>query len=182
MELLHGIPSAMMAVMCHGPRDYRYERVPTPSVTEEDVLVKIEACGICAGDVKSYAGAAMFWRGGVLPPWNDAPCVAGHEFIGTVVALGGNAKAKYGLNLGDRAIAEQIVPCGTCRYCTGGDYWMCERQNIYGHQKTVADGGMAQYMRYNSRSVIHKVSSELPAAHAAMIEPLSCSVDRKSVV
>ena len=176
METLYELPKMMRAVICHAPRDYRYEQVPVPMVTEDDVLVKIEACGICAGDVKSYAGAAMFWGGGVLPPWNDVPCVPGHEFIGTVVALGSKAKEKYGLKLGDRAIAEQIVPCGTCRYCKNGEYWMCELQNIYGHQKVVADGGMAEYMRYNARSVIHKVSADLPAEHAAMIEPLSCSV------
>lgn len=176
METLHAIPQTMNAVICHGPKDYRFERVPVPTITEDDVLVEVEACGICAGDVKSYAGAAMFWGGGVLPPWNDAPCVPGHEFIGTVVALGANAKVKYGLTLGDRAIAEQIVPCWQCRYCKSGEYWMCEKQNIYGHQKVVADGGMAQYMRYGSRSVIHKVSKSLPAALASMIEPLSCSV------
>lgn len=176
MEKLHGIPGTMNAVICHGPKDYRYERVPVPAITEDDVLVEVEACGICAGDIKSYAGAAMFWGGGVLPPWNDAPCVPGHEFIGTVTALGDRAAEKYGLELGDRAIAEQIVPCRQCRYCKSGEYWMCEKQNIYGHQKVVADGGMAQYMRYNSRSIIHKVSKALPASHAAMIEPLSCSV------
>ena len=176
MKTLEKIPEKMNAVICYGPKDYRYEKKDVPEITEDDVLIKVEACGICAGDVKSYAGAAMFWGGGVLPPWNDAPCVPGHEFIGTVVALGDNAAKKYGLELGERAIAEQIVPCWECRYCKGGDYWMCERQNIYGHQKEVADGGMAEYMRYNSRSVIHKVPKEIPAGHAAMIEPLSCSV------
>ncbi len=176
MKRIDNIPEKMQAVICHGPHDYRFETVDTPTVGEEDVLVKIETCGICAGDVKSYHGAAMFWGGGVLPPWNDAPCVPGHEFIGEVVAIGDIAAEKYGLALGDRAIAEQIVPCGVCRYCKNGDYWMCEKQNIYGHQKVIADGGMAQYMRYNNRSVIHKVSKEIPAEHAAMIEPLSCSV------
>lgn len=176
MQILETIPKQMNAVICYGPKDYRYEQVAVPEITEDDVLIKIEACGICAGDVKSYAGAAMFWGGGVLPPWNDVPCVPGHEFIGTIVAIGDRAKDKYKLELGDRAIAEQIVPCGECRYCKGGDYWMCERQNIYGHQKVIADGGMAQYMRYNKRSIIHKVAKHIPAAHAAMIEPLSCSV------
>lgn len=176
MELLNNIPKTMKSVVCHGPMDYRLEEIKTPEINEDEVLVKIKACGICAGDIKSYHGAAMFWGGGVLPPWNDAPVTAGHEFIGEIVALGENAKRKFGLKLGDMAIAEQIVPCWECRYCKSGSYWMCERQNIYGHQKVVADGGMAEYMRYNSRSVIHKVSKSVCAKHAAMIEPLSCSV------
>jgi len=111
-----------------------------------------------------------------LPPWNDAPVTPGHEFIGEIVALGANAKGKFGLQLGDMAITEQIVPCLNCHYCKRGTYWMCERQNIYGHQKVVADGGMAEYMRYNARSVIPKVSKNIPAKYAGMIEPLSCSI------
>ena len=176
MKQVANIPSEMKSVVCHGPHDYRYETIPVPQINEEEVLVKIHACGICAGDVKSYDGAAMFWGGGVLPPWNDAPVTPGHEFIGEVVAIGDKAAEKYGLELGDMAIAEQIVPCGKCIFCKSGEYWMCEKQNIYGHQKVIADGGMAEYMRYGARSVIYKVPKSIPAKHAAMIEPLSCSV------
>jgi L-iditol 2-dehydrogenase len=176
MKKIDGIPVKMKALVCYGPHDYRYEEVDVPKIDEDEILVKVEACGICAGDIKSYRGAAMFWGGGVLPPWNDVPCVAGHEFIGTIVAIGDKAKKKHGLNLGDRAIAEQIVPCWDCRFCRNGEYWMCEKANIHGHQKNVADGGMAQYIRYGKRDVVHRVSKELKAEHAAMIEPLSCSV------
>jgi erythritol/L-threitol dehydrogenase len=176
MEKIASVPKTMKSVVCHGPHDYRYETIPVPEISEDEVLVKIGACGICAGDIKSYQGAAMFWGGGVLPPWNDVPVTPGHEFIGEVVAIGDRAKIKYGLALGDMAIAEQIVPCGTCRFCVSGDYWMCEEQHIYGHQKIIADGGMAEYMKYGSLSIIHKVPKSIPVSHAAMIEPLSCSV------
>lgn len=176
MERTAGLPEKMKAVVCHGPQDYRLETRPLPVIDENEILVRVLACGICAGDIKSWHGAAMFWGGGVLPPWNDAPVIPGHEFIGEVVAIGEQAKDKYGLQLGDRAIAEQIVPCGECPYCRNGKRWMCERQNIYGHQKIVADGGMAEYMKYGARSVVYKVPKTIPARHAAMIEPLSCSV------
>ena len=176
METSNNIPKTMHAVMCRGPEDYRYEEVPVPEIDEDEILVKVEACGICAGDTKSYHGAAMFWGGGVLPPWNDPPCVAGHEFIGVVAAIGDNAKKKHGLEIGDRAIAEQIVPCGACRFCKSGEYWMCQVHHIHGHQKKVADGGMADYMKYGAHDVVHKVPQRIPRHHAAMIEPLSCSV------
>lgn len=175
MEKLNNIPAMMHAVMCYGPLDYRYEEVPVPQINEDEILVKVEACGICAGDTKSYHGAAMFWGGGVLPPWNDPPCVAGHEFIGIVVGIGDNAKKKHGLQIGDRAIAEQIVPCGECRFCKSGEHWMCQDQHIHGHQKVVADGGMAEYMKYGAHDIVYKVPKHIPAEHAAMIEPLSCS-------
>jgi len=176
MKKKPNIPAVMMSIVCHGPHDYRYEEIPVPAITEDDILVKVAACGICAGDIKSFKGAAMFWGGGVLPPWNDPPVVAGHEFIGRVVAIGDNAAKRTGLALNDMAVAEQIVPCGTCRFCKEGHYWMCEVHNIYGHQKNVADGGMAEYMRYNARSIVHKVPESISVAAAAMIEPLSCSV------
>jgi L-iditol 2-dehydrogenase len=111
-----------------------------------------------------------------MPRWNDPPVVAGHEFIGVVAAIGSRAAERRGLKIGDRAIAEQIVPCWDCRFCRGGEYWMCEKANIHGHQKGIADGGMAEYIRYSARDVVHKVSKEIPAKLAAMIEPLSCSV------
>mgnify|MGYP005762081073 FL=1 len=177
MERLPNIPTVMNAVMCHGPYDYRYEQVPVPTINEDEILIKVEACGICAGDTKSYHGAAMFWGDRkLLPRWNDPPVVAGHEFIGTVVAIGSEAKKKHGLNLGDRAIAEQIIPCGSCRFCREGYWWMCEEAHIHGHQKNIADGGMAEYMKYGARDIVHKVSKDLKPEYAAMIEPLSCSV------
>ncbi len=177
MQVAEKIPECMNAVMCCGPNDYRYMAVPTPKIGEDDILIKVEACGVCAGDIKSWRGAAMFWGDGkVLPPWNDVPCVAGHEFVGRVAAIGDNAARKWGLELGDRAIAEQIVPCGQCLYCKNGHYWMCEQAHIHGHQKDIADGGMAQYIRFGKQDIVHKVSPALPAELAAMIEPLSCSV------
>ena len=177
MKKIGVIPEKMNAVMCCGPNDYRYEQVPVPEINEDEILIKVEACGICAGDTKSYHGAAMFWGDGkLLPVWNDAPCVAGHEFIGTVYAIGDNAKKKHGLQLGDRAIAEQIVPCGECMFCKESHWWMCQDQRIHGHQKIVADGGMAEFIRYGARDIVHKVSKDLKSEHAAIIEPLSCAV------
>lgn len=177
MKRMEEIPATMNAVMCHGPHDYRYEQVAVPEIDEDEILIKVEACGICAGDIKSFHGAAMFWGGGILPPWNDAPVVAGHEFIGRVAAIGDRAAKKHGLTLGDRAIAEQIVPCGECYFCKKGERWMCEQAHIHGHQRLVADGGMAEYMKYGKFDVVYKVADELKAEHAAMIEPLSCSVN-----
>ncbi|MDR2392015.1 MAG: alcohol dehydrogenase catalytic domain-containing protein, partial [Planctomycetota bacterium] len=176
MEKIADIPGKMNAVMCCGPNDYRYEQVPVPQAGEDDILVKVEACGICAGDVKSWRGVPMFWGDGIQPRWNDPPCVAGHEFIGVVAAIGERAKERRRLDLGDRAIAEQIVPCWECRFCRSGEYWMCEEAHIHGHQKGIADGDMAEFIRVGANDVVHKVSRDLKPEHAAMIEPLSCSV------
>ena len=77
--------------------------------------------------------------------------------------------------LDDRVVAEQIVPCWECRYCQTGHYWMCARNDIFGFKRRTP-GAMAEYMIYSKDSLVHKVSKELPPAHAAFAEPLSCAL------
>ena len=134
----------MTAVVCHGPKDYRVEQIARPVAGSREMVIRIGACGICASDCKCWSGAKMFWG---EDPWVKAPVVPGHEFFGSVESLGDGAATHFGVALGDRVIAEQIVPCERCRYCRSGKYWMCEVHNIFGFQREVADGGMAEYMR-----------------------------------
>jgi hypothetical protein len=58
------LPETMRALVVYGPGDYRLETVPVPRATPDDIIVKVEACGICAGDIKTYLGAESFWGGG----------------------------------------------------------------------------------------------------------------------
>jgi L-iditol 2-dehydrogenase len=100
----------------------------------------------------------------------------GHEFYGVVAELGPGAQDKYKVEIGDRVIAEQIIPCGRCKYCQEGDYHLCEVHNMYGFQKDIAEGGMAEYMRLTNKSKIHKIPENVTLEEAAAIEPLSCSI------
>jgi len=169
------IPDTMRAVVTHGPNDYRLEDVPVPQAGRGEVLAKVEACGVCASDVKCYKGADMFWGGNGQPRYVQAPVIPGHEFIARVVALGENAGERHGVQLGSRVISEQIVPCGACRYCRGGQYWMCEVHNIYGFQHVV-NGGMAEYIKFPAEALVYCVPDEMPIVRAVLIEPLSCSI------
>ncbi|HUR87458.1 MAG TPA: alcohol dehydrogenase catalytic domain-containing protein [Ramlibacter sp.] len=164
----------MVAVVCHGPRDYRVEKVPRPRAQVNELVIRIAACGICASDCKCWSGAKMFWGGD--NPYVKAPVIPGHEFFGYVEELGDGASARFGVALGDRVIAEQIVPCDNCRYCRTGAYWMCEVHNIFGFQREVADGGMAQYMRLPATARVHKIPTQLSLEDSAIIEPLSCAI------
>jgi L-iditol 2-dehydrogenase len=166
----------MQAVVCHAPKDYRLERVAKPQAGPHELVIEIVACGICASDCKCHSGAAMFWGGDGKPAWVKAPVIAGHEFFGNVVSIGPGADRHFGVALGDRVIAEQIVPCDKCRYCVRGEYHMCEVHNIFGFQREVADGGMAQYMRLPATSRVHKIPGSLTVNDAAMIEPMACAV------
>lgn len=169
------IPANMRAIRCHGPEDYRLEEIPTPVPGPGETLIRLEACGICASDMKCFSGAPHFWGDSSRKAYVQAPVTAGHELIGVVVALGEGADEKYGLKIGDRAISEQIVPCGECRFCKTGRYWLCIVHDIYGfHQYT--QGGMADYMLFPSRAINYKVPSDLSLEKAALIEPLACSM------
>ena len=80
--------------------------------------------------------------------------------MGTVAALGDGAAAKYGLEIGDRAVSEQIVPCGDCRYCQCGQYWMCDVHDIYGFRQATF-GAMAEYMRFPAKALNYKVPESI---------------------
>ncbi|MCC6312805.1 MAG: alcohol dehydrogenase catalytic domain-containing protein [Thermomicrobiales bacterium] len=177
------IPETMLAVRTYGPRDYRVEEVPVPKPGPGEVLIEVEACGICASDMKCFTGGDLFWGKDGSGGYVEGPCTAGHEFAGRVVALGEGAGELHDVALGDRVIAEQIVPCGECRFCQRGEYWMCQVHTIFGF-KQFANGGMARYSLYPAKSRIHKVPESLSAGETAYIEPAACAwhaVDRGEI-
>ena len=166
----------MLAVVTHGPEDYRLERIARPIPKANELLVRIAACGICASDGKCHSGAGMFWGGNGGDPYVKVPVVAGHEFFGTVVEAVAGAEEHFGAKIGERVIAEQIVPCGHCRFCKSGSYWMCETHNIFGFQHSVAEGGMAEYMIFPPTSIVHKIPEHISFDDAAIIEPMACAI------
>lgn len=165
------IPKTMKAVVAYAPGDYRFEEVAVPEIGEGEMLVKVEACGICAGDLKAFDGAPSFWGDDQQPSYIKAPMIPGHEFIGHVVALGEGVE---GYEIGDRVISEQIVPCWKCRFCNRGQYWMCEKHDLYGFQNNV-NGAMAEYMKFTKEAINYKVPVDLPIEKAILIEPYACS-------
>lgn len=165
----------MQAVVCHGPRDYRLEQVPVPVPGPGQALVKVQAVGICASDLKCYGGAVKFWGDESRPAYVEQDVIPGHEFVGEVVALDEAASSRWGIAEGDRVVSEQIVPCWRCRYCLRGQYWMCQQHDIYGFRRRTP-GAMAEYMLFPAESLVYKVGKQLPAAHAAFTEPLSCAL------
>jgi threonine dehydrogenase-like Zn-dependent dehydrogenase len=173
----------MQAVVCHGPRDYRLEQLPVPQPGPGELLLRVEAVGICASDLKCYHGAAKFWGDDLRPAWAETETVPGHEIVGQVVVGDAAGEERWGVSEGDRVVVEQIVPCWECRYCRRGNYHMCQVHNIYGF-KRATPGGMAEFMLVRPGSRVHRVSHDVPAAHAAFAEPLSCSlhaVERASI-
>ena len=185
------IPETMQAIVCHGPLDYRLEELPTPIPEPGEALVRVRSVGICASDLKCYQGAPMFWGDEHRQGYCQAPIVPGHEFVGEVVAVGrsedGRAAAQGApagatapseaadLPVGAHVVSEQIVPCGRCRYCLRGQYWMCMVHDIYGFRRRTP-GAMAEYMKFPTRSLNYVVPEDVPVEYAAFVEPLACAI------
>ena len=168
------IPTTMRAVVVHGPEDYRLEERPVPVPGAGELLLRVDAVGICASDLKCYHGAAKFWGDEHRAAWAERDRIPGHEFVGTVVAGDPAGLERRGLALGDRIACEQIVPCGECLYCREGAYWMCDVHDMFGFKGF--DGAMAEYVLVPRQALTHPVSRELPGQVAAFAEPLSCAL------
>ncbi|TDF99833.1 alcohol dehydrogenase catalytic domain-containing protein [Paenibacillus piri] len=168
----------MKALVVYGPGNYRLEEVPVPEAGEGELVIRVEACGICASDIKTYHGAPKIWGGEGNAPYIQTPVIAGHEFVGKVVEVGQGYDGEF--QVGDRVISEQIVPCRNCRYCLTGKYWMCQTHDIYGFRPNV-HGGMAEFMKFPKDALVYRVPAELPLRKAVLIEPIACAkhaVDR----
>ena len=167
--------STMKAVIVHGPMNYQLEEIAKPTAGSGQALIKVESVGICASDLKCYHGAAKFWGDANRPAWAETEVVPGHEFVGIVEEIDDEASKRWNVVVGDRVVAEQIVPCGECRYCKRGEYWMCAPHGMFGF-KRATPGAMAEYMVFPKEARVHKVSKSIKPQHAAYAEPLSCAL------
>lgn len=135
----------------------RIDQVPDPGVTEPlDVLVDIDAAGVCRTDLHIVEGQ---WadKSGVALPY-----VIGHENAGTVAEVG---SAVTNVAPGDKVILHPLVTCGLCRPCRSGDDVHCTNSRFPGID---SDGGMAELLRTNARSVV-KLDEGLPPADVAAL-------------
>lgn len=175
------LPKTMKALVAYDLGHYTYEPAyPVPECGDDEIIIKTEGCGICAGDLKCMAGAGRFWSADKDASWVKPPFIPGHEFLGRVVQTGKNVTD---WKEGDRVCADQIVPCGKCKFCKSGRYWMCQPHATFGFQKD-NNGGMAEYVRFPKTAVVHRVPEELPLEKALLVEPYACSkhcVDRAQI-
>lgn len=159
--------ASMKAVRCHGfGHRHRLETdIPMPEPGPGEVLVRVDMSGICAADRAMWGDTA---------PWQlGFPFTPGHEFTGTVAALGEGAGALHGLGVGDRAVAELNVSQGNDFFRQRGLYHLTDRMEVLG---ATLDGGWADYMIYPAEAVIHRVPEALSDKAACYSEPLANAI------
>ncbi|HUY80938.1 MAG TPA: galactitol-1-phosphate 5-dehydrogenase [Acidobacteriaceae bacterium] len=139
--------------------------LPVPSVGTNDVLVKVEACGICGSDVHGYDGTS----GRRIPP-----IVMGHEAAGTVAALGSEV---MGLQEGDRVTFDSTVYCGRCEYCARGEVNLCESRQVVG--VSCGDyrrhGAFAEFVAV-PQHILYRLPDVISFPEAAMLEAVSVAL------
>lgn len=149
----------MKAVVVHAPGDVCVKDVPEPHYGPKDVVIKVGACGICGTDVHIIDGE--------FPP-AVYPLIIGHEFGGTVVAVGSDV---VGVRFGDRVGVDPTLNCGECYFCQRGKRNLCERWNAIGVGQ--AAGGFAEFVAAPERCV-YRIPASMSFADSALIEPVSC--------
>lgn len=154
----------MKAARLYGVRDLRVEDVPDPEPGAGEALIQISACGVCPSDLRSYLGAGS----GQL----SLPRTPGHEWTGTIVALG-EATEEPTLRVGDRVVADWRYVCGRCYQCRRGVFNYCE------NLRRGVRGGFAQY-GIAPLSQLRRIPDNVSFEEASFSEPLACIVQAHS--
>ena len=156
------IPETMRAAVLYGPRDIRVIDRPVPQPGPGEVLVQVAMCGTCGTDLKIYDGHFPL----TLPYGAFTP---GHEWTGTVVALGETVDE---FAVGDRVCIEAHHGCGRCENCVIGKYTACLHYGnaTKGHRATgmTADGGFAAYVLHHV-SALYKLPAQVSFQDAVLL-------------
>jgi len=158
------VPSTMRAAVYRGESVVTVEEVATPQIGEGELLIRVEACGVCHTDLKKV-------EYNLLPP----PRIYGHETAG-VVAQVGSAVKDY--RAGDRVIVFHHIPCRECFYCQRKLYAQCPVYKKVGVTAGFepAGGGFSQYVRVMDwivRDGVERIPSGVSFEQASFVEPLN---------
>jgi threonine dehydrogenase-like Zn-dependent dehydrogenase len=157
------------AIVQTGPRALEERELPLPAIGPDDALLRVEACGICGSDYEQYEGA--------LPA--KYPVIPGHEPVGRIAEIGGEAAARWGVGEGDRVCVEALAPCGKCGPCTSGTTHLCSgRGGIASYGVLSIDlppglwGGYAEYLYLPPAVRIHPIDESVAPEIATLFNPI----------
>ena len=149
----------MKAAVIYKPRDIQIIEKEIPIPKENEVLIRIKACGVCGTDHSLYTGG--------FPA--NFPVIIGHEFSGEVVAAGDDVK---NLGIGDRVTADPNRVCRRCEYCRMGKEHLCENLSSMGVHIDGADADYCVMVESN----VYKIPDNVSFEAAAFTEPLACAI------
>ena len=148
----------MRVAMYYSNQDVRPEEMPTPQIGPGELLLRVEASGICGSDIMEWYRI------------HKVPLVLGHEVAGVIEAVGDGVEH---YKVGDRVTAAHHVPCNTCRYCLTGNHTVCDTLR----QTNFDPGGFAEYIRLPAINVdrgVFLLPEEVSFEEATFVEPVAC--------
>ena len=132
-----------------------------PKIGPSEVLIEVQAAGICGSDVHIYHDEHPYWP----------PVVLGHEFSGRIVEVG---KEVRGWSLGDRVVAEpHTKACGTCALCRAGNRRICPEKRSIGWG---IDGAFTQYLKMPA-ILLYRIPDNISYEEAALTEPTAVAIE-----
>jgi 2-desacetyl-2-hydroxyethyl bacteriochlorophyllide A dehydrogenase len=153
----------MRAIIIDAPGKFGVGSVPDPAPQPNELLVRVEACGICGTDLHIIDGDSPLAR---------YPIVPGHEFAGEVVAVGSNVAQKGSFTVGSRVAVEPNIYCGQCEPCRSGHENLCLNYTALG---VTLNGAIAEYVTVPAAKS-YPLPDTMSLREAALIEPVSCAV------
>jgi 2-desacetyl-2-hydroxyethyl bacteriochlorophyllide A dehydrogenase len=151
--------AGVKAAVLRGPRDLRLECPTSPQAGPDDVLVRVRLAGLCGTDYRMWTGDRPV----------HYPLVMGHEFLGTVDAVGARVTR---VRPGERVVVEPNYSCGRCALCLEGNRNLCAERTAIGID---VDGGFAEHAVLPERCC-WPVPAGIPDGDALLAEPLAVVV------
>jgi len=160
----------MKAGVLHAPHDLRIEDRPDPSFGDDDVVVRVIYNGLCGTDATEYGKGPMMVPLVTRHPGSghQGPTILGHEFIGTVVDAGVNARHR----IGERIACGAGVSCGRCRWCLAGRTNLCAGYYTLGLS---THGGLAEFVAAPS-GICVGIPDDLADIDAGLAQPLAVGI------
>ena len=165
------IPKTAKVAMLTGEKKIEVKEFAIPKVGDDDILVKVEGCGVCGTDVHE-------WR---QDPFGIIPVTLGHEGTGEIIALGKNVKmdtAGKPIKVGDK-IVTSVISCGECYICRNqpANTNLCDKQGVFGlishSDKNPLTGWFATHLLISGKGATYFVVNDLDLKERMLLE-LAC--------
>jgi threonine dehydrogenase-like Zn-dependent dehydrogenase len=159
---------------------FEVEDISTPNIEEDEVLVRVVACGICGSDTHLYETDEDGYI--IFSGLTKLPCVLGHEFSGVIEKTGSKVSS---LKKGDKVAVESVMWCGTCQACRSGAPNQCRHLELMGLS---ADGAFTEYVGVKEKycwkiNELAEVYSEADIFDVgALVEPVGCAYNGMFIV
>lgn len=152
----------MKALVLEHYKQFVYTDVPEPTVGADDVLIRVQACGICGSDIHGMDGST----GRRIPP-----IIMGHEAAGVITQVG---SAVTDWKPGDRVTFDSTIYCGKCYFCRRGDINCCDNRRVVGVScdDYRQHGAFAEYVAV-PQHIVYRLPDQLSFARASLVEPLA---------